>query len=40
MQGFELITTVVCVLQVMVGDIVKVNGKDFIPADAILLSSR
>ncbi|KAG1962620.1 probable phospholipid-transporting ATPase IA isoform X4 [Pimephales promelas] len=25
--------------KVMVGDIVKVNGKDFIPADAILLSS-
>uniref|UniRef100_A0A8C9T8V9 Phospholipid-transporting ATPase n=1 Tax=Scleropages formosus TaxID=113540 RepID=A0A8C9T8V9_SCLFO len=26
-------------LQVVVGDIVKVNGKEFIPADAILLSS-
>uniref|UniRef100_A0A8C9VDR3 Phospholipid-transporting ATPase n=1 Tax=Scleropages formosus TaxID=113540 RepID=A0A8C9VDR3_SCLFO len=28
-----------CFLQVVVGDIIKVNGKEFIPADAILLSS-
>ncbi|GAA6080731.1 probable phospholipid-transporting ATPase IA isoform X2 [Tachysurus ichikawai] len=26
--------------KVVVGDIVKVNGKDYVPADTILLSSR
>uniref|UniRef100_A0A8C4RN41 Phospholipid-transporting ATPase n=1 Tax=Erpetoichthys calabaricus TaxID=27687 RepID=A0A8C4RN41_ERPCA len=35
----NLCLLLVCFLQVQVGDIVRVNGKEYIPADTILLSS-